>query len=446
MISLQRFHREESDGALIRRFARQRDDEAFSILMGRYVDMVCTTCHRILGDEAQSADAVQETFFQLAKDAHRITGSVGSWLHRVATRRAVDVIRQNASRRRREENYASDAVSHSSTWSEVEPAVDEALEGLPETQREVLLLHFLQGRTTTQIAVAQGISQSTVSRRMNEALESLRQVLRERGVQAGLVPLQTVLLQSNRIAPEALRYALGKIALAKATMTSAAWTASASAPAGAGAFKIALATAAVALAAGTTWVAHRELSRSPAPIAAQTAGPQSAPAGADSGAPQTGVEDGPAQSPPASVPAQAAVQAGGAGALSPRAPRGLVFPGRKKKASGKGTPQAVLPVTVHTNIQGAHTQKIGNTNAEQPQLSLLATDAPPARAAATGPMWLYSAGGGTEVYVEPGANKRPAAAEVSAPEAKAFNGGIAARPFPAKSPAPVHTPAQPQKK
>ncbi|MGA2658958.1 MAG: sigma-70 family RNA polymerase sigma factor, partial [Verrucomicrobiota bacterium] len=210
-----------SDRVLIRRFARQGDADAFSILMGRYADMVCTTCRRILGDETQAADAVQETFFQLAKDADRITGSLGSWLHQVATRRAVDVIRQNASRRRREKSYASDAVCRTSTWSEVEPAVDEALEELPENLREVLLLHFLQGRTTTQIAAAQGISQPTISRRMNEALELLRQILRERGVQAGSVPLQTVLLHSNYIAPEALRCGLGKIALAKATLTGA---------------------------------------------------------------------------------------------------------------------------------------------------------------------------------------------------------------------------------
>jgi len=439
MFALQRPHLEESDGVLIRRFARQRDDEAFSILMGRYVDMVCTTCQRILGDETQSADAVQETFFQLAKDAHRITGSVGSWLHKVATRRAVDVIRQNASRRRREESYASDAVCRSSTWSEVEPAVDEALEGLPETLREVLLLHFLQGRTTTQIAVAQGISQATVSRRMNEALESLRQILRERGVQAGLAPLQTVLLHTNRVAPEALRYGLGKIALAKATLTSTSWAASASASAGAGAVKVALAGAALVLAAGTTWVAHKELAHSPAPIAAQTTVAQPAPAGADSGTPQTGIESGPDP-----VPGQPGAQAVRADPFPLPAPRGFVTPGRKTFA--QGAQQVVLPLTAHTNIQGAHTQKAGITNAEQSQLPPLATNAPPARTAAIAPFWLYGAGAAAEVHARPGASMRPAAVEGSAPYARAFNGGATVEPFPARGFAPVRPAAQAQKK
>jgi hypothetical protein len=84
MISLSTFSLEESDQRLIRRFARHRDNSAFSIIMCRYADMVYTTSRRILGDEAQAADVSQETFFELAKKADGITGSLGSWLHKVA--------------------------------------------------------------------------------------------------------------------------------------------------------------------------------------------------------------------------------------------------------------------------------------------------------------------------------------------------------------------------
>jgi RNA polymerase sigma factor (sigma-70 family) len=448
MIALERLQLEESDRVLIRRFARQRDGEAFSILMGRYANMVCTTCRRILGDETQAADAVQETFFQLAKDADRITGSLGSWLHRVATRRAVDVIRQNASRRRREQSYASDAVCRTSAWSEVEPAVDEALEELPENLRDVLLLHFLQGRTTTQIAAAQGVSQPTISRRMNEALELLRQILRERGVQAGLVPLQTVLLHSNYVAPEALRYGLGKIALAKATLTGTAWTASASGPAGAGGVKLALAGAALVLAAGTTWVAHKELGHSPAPIAAQPAVAQSAPGSAGSGASQSSVEGMPGESSSAPDHRQPRLQPDTADTISLPVPRGPVFPGQQTFAGW--APQIVLPFTAQTNIQGARARMAGTTNAAQSQLSPLATNAPLARPAAMAPFWLYGASDGAEVYTGPGAYRRPAAVEGMTPDARAFNGRATVEPSPARgfalSFAPLRSPPQAQKK
>jgi RNA polymerase sigma factor (sigma-70 family) len=210
------FRSEDSDKVLVRRFARQHDGEAFSILMDRYADMVYTTCWRMLGDEALAADAVQETFFQLVKNAEKITGSLGSWLHKVATRRSVDLIRQNVSRRNREESYVLDADAQGNSWSELQPVVDEALEELPENLREVLLLHFMQGRSTIQIAASQGVSQPTISRRLAQALDLLRKNLRERGIMAGVVPVQAVLLHSNYVTPEAVRVSLGKIALAKA--------------------------------------------------------------------------------------------------------------------------------------------------------------------------------------------------------------------------------------
>ena len=253
MIGLQSLDFEESDRLLIGRFARLHDNDAFSILMGRYADMVYTTCRRILGDEAQAADAAQETFFELVKKADGITGSLGSWLHQVATRRAVDLIRQNVSRRRREEIYAADAPCRASSWSEVEPVVDEALEALPEDQRELLMRHFLQGRSTVQMAAAQGVSQPTISRRMAEALEGLRQNLRERGIQVGLVPLQTLLQHSNQIAPEALRSGLGKIALVKAAVANSAWLTGASVPATGIGVKTVVAAAAVVAVIVTDW-------------------------------------------------------------------------------------------------------------------------------------------------------------------------------------------------
>jgi RNA polymerase sigma-70 factor (ECF subfamily) len=223
-VSVERLKWEESDGALVRRFAHERDGEAFSIIMGRYADMVYSPCRRILGNEAQAADTVQETFFQLVKNADRIRGSLGGWLHRVATRRAIDLVRQNASRRNREQAYALEADCQGSTWAELEPVVDAALEELPDDLREILLDHLLQGKSTIQIAAARGVSQPTISRRMTEALEQLRHKMRDRGILAGLVPLQTVLRHSNHAAAEALTSGLGKVALAKAAAAHTFWS------------------------------------------------------------------------------------------------------------------------------------------------------------------------------------------------------------------------------
>jgi RNA polymerase sigma factor (sigma-70 family) len=100
---------EESDRVLLQRLVHQGDTEAFAAIMSQYAGMVYSTGLRVLGNDAQAADVTQETFFDFLKSARHLTGSLGSWLHQVATRRAIDLIRQNASRRQREHAYATDA-------------------------------------------------------------------------------------------------------------------------------------------------------------------------------------------------------------------------------------------------------------------------------------------------------------------------------------------------
>lgn len=245
---------ETADRVLVQRFVRNGDGEAFATLMNHYADMVYGTCRRVLGNDDQAADAAQETFFQFLKDAERVQGSLGGWLHQVATRRAVDLMRQETSRRRREQAYATDVLPQVETWEEIAPLVDESLEALPEPLREVLILHFLERRTTVQMARALGVSQPTVSRRIATALEQLRQNLRARDVAVGLAGLQGMLANSTPAAPLPLLHSLGKMALAHAAAGGTAKTASVMGPVLAAGLKIALTAAVLTGVVGGGWV------------------------------------------------------------------------------------------------------------------------------------------------------------------------------------------------
>jgi RNA polymerase sigma factor (sigma-70 family) len=184
--------------------------------MAEYAPMVYNTGRRVLGSDEQAADVVQETFFDFLKNAPRITESLGSWLHQVAARRAVDLIRGNSARRRREAAYASDNIPETETWAEVEPLVDEALDELPDEMRELLIAHYLRGESMSRIALAKALSQPTVSRRITAALEALRAGLRGRGVTVGLVALGALLAERVQALPEFLLDSLRKIALVQA--------------------------------------------------------------------------------------------------------------------------------------------------------------------------------------------------------------------------------------
>src|SRR5512135_1432898 len=85
----------------LRPFTRGPEADAFAAIVRLYGGMVYGTGLRITGDVHYAADVTQETFFQLLQNAGRITGSLGGWLHQVATRRAIDLVRRDHSRRRR---------------------------------------------------------------------------------------------------------------------------------------------------------------------------------------------------------------------------------------------------------------------------------------------------------------------------------------------------------
>jgi RNA polymerase sigma-70 factor (ECF subfamily) len=181
-------------------------------------------CLRVLEDNDKAADAVQETFLQLLRNAKDITGSVPTWLHRVATRRAIDAIRRDSSRKRREKQYAADNPREVTSWQELSRYIDEGLDTLDNQTREILIEHFFQGRTTTDIAEGHSLSQATVSRRIESGIAMLRQGLRRKGIIVAVASLVS-LLGENAVeaAPAMVIKELGKIALVggKATATGA---------------------------------------------------------------------------------------------------------------------------------------------------------------------------------------------------------------------------------
>ena len=203
----------EHEMVLLRQFTETGDAEAFSEITRRYAGLVYGTCLRVTGDTECARDATQDTFFQLLKHAGRVTGSLGGWLHQVATRRAVDLVRRDTARRKRERAFAAGSAQETDAWTEVSPLVDEAMNEIEPAQRDLLLRHFLQGETTVQMAAAEGVSQPTMSRHVEAALEQLRERLRKKGVGVAAAVLGTMLAGTAQEAPAMVLAELGKMAL-----------------------------------------------------------------------------------------------------------------------------------------------------------------------------------------------------------------------------------------
>jgi len=203
-----------SEIALLRHFAKTSDPEAFSEIVRRHAGLVYGACLRVLDDRDRAADATQETFLQLLRNAEAIADSVPSWLHRVATRKAINMIHEDSSRRRREAKYAAGKPLHTSRWDDISASVDEVLDELDEEVREILIRHFIEGRTMSDIAGDSGISQPTVSRRVKAGVAELREKLNKRGIIVGAAALGLLLTENAaQAAPAVVIKELGKIAL-----------------------------------------------------------------------------------------------------------------------------------------------------------------------------------------------------------------------------------------
>lgn len=210
-----------SEDVMLRRFVTTGDANAFSQIVRSHAGLVYGVCLRVLGDKEKAADATQETFFQLLRGAGQIKASVPAWLHKVATRKAVDMIRSDSSRQRTEAEYAERKICHAETWHDLAPHVDQALNALDEETRDLLVQYYFENRSMADIASEKGISHPTVSRRVEAGRSQLREEFRKKGIVVAAAALGSLLTENAaQAAPAAVVSELAKIALVGANSAS----------------------------------------------------------------------------------------------------------------------------------------------------------------------------------------------------------------------------------
>ncbi len=204
-----------ADDMLLRAYAARGDAGAFAELVRRYAGMVYATARRVTGNPAVAEDVSQDCFLRLAQKSAAVTGSVAAWLHRTCVNRSLEIIRAERARKQREAAVVTAPKLSADDAGELIASVDEALATLPDDLRVVLTEHFLCNRSQMELAAMLGVSQSTVSRRIDDGVERVRSKLREQGW-AAPIAIPILLHEAARqgaAAPAALSGALTKIGL-----------------------------------------------------------------------------------------------------------------------------------------------------------------------------------------------------------------------------------------
>ena len=172
---------------------RSGDADALSQLYDRYNGIVKALILRIIHNETEADDLLQEVFMEIWKQAKNFSAEKGKplgWMVTLARRRAIDALRKKQAYARAEERFQAEPEQQPFAWvqnvteKEIEAGDARALmikviNSLPEAQQQVIELAFFQGMSQREIAANTNIPLGTVKTRLELGLKKIYDGLKE---------------------------------------------------------------------------------------------------------------------------------------------------------------------------------------------------------------------------------------------------------------------------
>ena len=170
------------DGVLLARVANG-DAGAYAALVDRHLAAMLAVARRMLRDDAEAEDVVQEAMFRLWRSSDRLeTGDYGirPWLRRVVSNLCIDRVRLGRSTTvtgEVPEQVQQADQDLSLERQEAAARVDAALKALPERQRLALTLFHYEGMSQIEVGRAMGVSDEAVESLLSRARRTLKTAL-----------------------------------------------------------------------------------------------------------------------------------------------------------------------------------------------------------------------------------------------------------------------------
>jgi len=159
------------------------DMTALDQLAQRHQSRILSVAYRLLGDWHRAEDVAQETFIRLSQAActYQPQAKFTTWLYRIVHNLSIDQQRRASAAPVRSDTRADEPqdanASDSAERQECARLVREAVEGLPDRQRQAIILHRYEGLSHTEISDITGWSKSAVESLLVRAYENLREKL-----------------------------------------------------------------------------------------------------------------------------------------------------------------------------------------------------------------------------------------------------------------------------
>lgn len=214
-----------TDDQLLAEFVERQSQDAFAQLVSRYAPLVYAGTRRQV-PAAQADDVTQAVFILLADKARQLRGrgTLAGWLLKATHFVAREALRRERRLKRREQ-VAALAMSQTrntddpALWDELRPVIDRALLRLKPGDRDVVVLRFFQSKSLRDVGSAVGISEEAARKRVDRAMQRLRDFLLREGVRAEPAALASALAVHGLESPPASLLAgkatAGSISLSK---------------------------------------------------------------------------------------------------------------------------------------------------------------------------------------------------------------------------------------
>ena len=180
---------EMSDSALVIAVGRY-DEAAMGELYRRHGRNVYGLAHKLMNDADRAEEVLQDVFVRLWREPQRFDparGELRSYLLRETHGRAVDRIRSDVARARREDRHQREQIApmqdiEREVWELIRSeTVKSAVATLSPGERDAITLAYFEGRTYREVATILGEPEGTIKSRIRLGMRKLADALESAG-------------------------------------------------------------------------------------------------------------------------------------------------------------------------------------------------------------------------------------------------------------------------
>ena len=158
---------------------------AFDVLYKKYSKKLYKFGYSILKSKEETENLIQDVYLNLWENRHKVEkdSSVKSYVFTITYNSAISVIRKKAKESQFVEYLKSlqqiniEPVNVELEYNELTKKLDEIVKALPQRQKEVYLMHKVDGLKYSEITERLHISVNTIENHMSRALKTIRKKL-----------------------------------------------------------------------------------------------------------------------------------------------------------------------------------------------------------------------------------------------------------------------------